>query len=43
MCDAFERKANDFWELKKSIYTHDTLIRNGQVHNWSFKNQDLHD
>ena len=43
MCGAFERKENDFWELKNIIYTHDTAIKNGQVHNWSLKNQDLHD
>ena len=36
MCGAFERKENDFWELKKyNIYTHDTAIKNGQVHQWS--------
>ena len=43
MCGAFERKENDFWELKNIIYTHDTAIKNGQVHHWSLKTQDLHD
>ena len=43
MCGAFERKENDFWELKNIIYTHDTAIKNGEVHRWSLKNQDLHD
>ena len=43
MCGAFERKENDFWKLKNSIYAHDTAIKNGQVHHWSLKNQDLHD
>ena len=38
MCGAFERKENDFWELKNIIYTHDTAIKkNGQVHHWSLK------
>ena len=41
MYGAFERKENDFWELKKIyIYTHDTAIKNGkngQVHHWSLK------
>ena len=37
MCGAFERKENDFWELKNIIYTHDTAIKNGQVHQWSLK------
>ena len=38
MYGAFERKENDFWELKKKyIYTHDTAIKNGQVHHWSLK------
>ena len=37
MCGAYERKENDFWELKNVIYTHDTAINNGQVHHWSFK------
>ena len=37
MCGAFERKENDFWELKNLIYTHDTAIKNGQVHHWSLK------
>ena len=27
MCGAFERKENDFWELKNLIYAHDTAIR----------------
>ena len=26
-CGAFERKENDFWELKNLIYTHDTAIK----------------
>ena len=29
MCGAFERKENDFWELKNIIYTHNTAIKNG--------------
>ena len=41
MCGAFERKENDIWELKKyNIYihcTHNTAIKNGQVHHWSLK------
>ena len=37
MCGAFERKENDFWELKNLIYTHDTAIKNSQVHHWSLK------
>ena len=37
MCDAFERKENDFWELKNIIYTSDTSIKNVQVHYWSLK------
>ena len=37
MCGAFERKENDFWELKNLIYSHDTVIINGQVHHWSLK------
>ena len=37
MCGAFERKENDFWELKSMIYTHDPAIKNGQVHHWSLK------
>ena len=36
MCDAFERNKTDFWELK-NIYTHDTAIKNNQVHHWSLK------
>ena len=32
MCGAFERKENYFCELKNIIYTHDTAIKNGQVH-----------
>ena len=35
MCGAFERKENDFWELNNLIYTHDTAIKNSQVHHWS--------
>ena len=31
MCGAFERKENDFWELKNIIYTV-TAIKNGQLH-----------
>ena len=27
MCGAFERKENDFWELKNIIYTYDTSIK----------------
>ena len=37
MCGAFERKENDFWELKEIIYTHDTAIKNSQVYHWSLK------
>ena len=37
MCSAFEREENDLGELKTLIYTHDTVIRNGQVHHWSLK------
>ena len=37
MCGAFERKGNYFWELKNIIYTHDAVIKNGQVHPWSSK------
>ena len=37
MCGATERKENGFWELKNSIYTHGTAIKNGQVHHWSLK------
>ena len=35
MCGAFERKENDFWEVK--LYSYDTAIENGQVHHWSLK------
>ena len=27
MCGAFERKENDFWELKNIIFTHDAAIK----------------
>ena len=27
MCGALERKENNFWELKKLIYTHDAAIK----------------
>ena len=27
MCGAFERKENDFWELKNIIYTQDTTFK----------------
>ena len=37
MCGAFERKENDFWELKNIIYAQDTAIKNVQVHHWSLK------
>ena len=37
MSGTFERKENDFWELKYIIYTHDTAIKNSQVHHWSLK------
>ena len=43
MCGTFERKENDFWELKNIIYTHDTAIKNSQVHHWSLKTKVLHD
>ena len=29
MCGTSERKENDFWELKNSISTHGTAIKNG--------------
>ena len=32
MCGAFERKENDFREMKTLICTHDTAIGNGLVH-----------
>ena len=31
MCGAFERKENDFWELKNITYTYNTATKNGQV------------
>ena len=37
MCGTFEKKENDFWELKNIIYTHDTAIKNSQVHHWNLK------
>ena len=37
MSGTFERKENDFWELKNIIYTHDAAIKNDQVHHWSLK------
>ena len=37
MFGATERKENDFWELKDSIYTHGTAIKNGQVPHRSLK------
>ena len=37
MHGAFESKQNDFQGLKNIIYTHDTAIKNGQVHHWSLK------
>ena len=37
MGGAFERKENDFWELKNIVNTFDTSIKNGQVHHWSLK------
>ena len=37
MGGAFKRKENDFWGLKKITYTHDTAIKNGQVHHWSLQ------
>ena len=43
MCGAIEKKKYDFWKLIKIIYKHGTTIKNGQVHHWSLKNQDLHD
>ena len=27
MCGAFERKENDFWDLKNVIHTYDTAIK----------------
>ena len=32
MCGAFEKKENDFSELKNIVYTYDTAIKVGQVH-----------
>ena len=43
MCDAFERKEKDFWELKNLTFTHNTAIKNGQAHHWGVKIKDLHD
>ena len=43
MCDSFERKHNDFQELKNLIYAHGTAIKNGRSSSLKFKNQDLHD
>ena len=37
MCGTFERKENDFWELKDIIYTLDTVFKNDQVHHWRLK------
>ena len=37
MCDAFERRENDFWKFKKIVHEHDVAIKNGQVHRWSLK------
>ena len=37
MWGAFERKENDFWELKNIIFPHDTAIKNGPVYHWSLK------
>ena len=37
MCGAFERKENNFWELKIIIYTYDTSIKNDQVYHRSLK------
>ena len=30
MCGAFERRENEFWELKNLIYTYDTAIKMGK-------------
>ena len=43
MCGTFERKENDFWELKEYRYTHDTAIKKWASSPLKFKNQDLHD
>ena len=32
-----KEKKNNFWELKKIIYTHNIAITNGQIHYWSLK------
>ena len=32
-----KEKKNNFWELKKIMYTHDTAITNGHVHHWGSK------
>ena len=37
MCGAFERNKMITENWKKLIYTHDTAIRNDQVHHWSLK------
>ena len=43
MCGATERKKNDFWELKNSIYTYGTAIKNDPSSPLMFENEDLHD
>ena len=43
MCGAFERKENDFWELKKKIYIHMIQPLKMASSPLKFKNQDLHD
>ena len=43
MCGAFQRKENDFWELKNIIYAHDTAIKKRSSSPLRFKNLDLHD
>ena len=43
MCGAFERRENNFWELKNIIYTHNTAIKKYSSSPLKFKNLDLHD
>ena len=43
MRGTFERKENNFWELKNIICTHDTAIKKKSSSPLKFKNQDLHD
>ena len=38
-----KEKEYDFWKSKNVIYELDTAIKKSQVHQWNFKNLDLHD